>query len=268
MAYTDSHAHLSLVAQELGPAFVGQLLDEYDAAWAASGGAGPLVLDPGVEADDLPARRAAAGRHPFLRYAAGIWPSSEALADPAAHLGRLAAAVETAAATGEAVAAIGEGGLDYHHMNGDGAAQRELFSAQVELADRLDLPMIVHSRDAAADTLDVLRSLHPRIPVVLHCYGYGPDELGAFLALGCFISFAGNLSYRSAARLREACAAVPLERLLLETDSPYLNPEPRRGRPSSPFDIERTYEIAARLRSLPVEELAAIVSANARQLFG
>lgn len=268
MVFTDSHAHLRLVAEELGDEAVTGLLQEYDAAWRLTGGEGPLLVDAGVDADDLPARRELAGDRPFLRYAAGIWPSAEALAEPELHLARLEAAAGAATAAGGPLAAIGEGGLDYHHMNGSREAQRRLFAAQLALADRLRLPMIVHSRDAAADTLDLLTALRPSIPVVLHCYGYGPAEIDAFLALGCWVSFAGNLSYRSAAALREACAALPLERLLLETDAPYLNPEPRRGRPSSPADVARTYDIAAQLHALPVEELAAIVTANARGIFG
>ncbi|HUW39570.1 MAG TPA: TatD family hydrolase [Rectinemataceae bacterium] len=266
MIYTDTHAHLSLVAEELGFAAVSALLLDYEAAWSAGGAAHALILDPGVEADDLPKRRSLLGDRPFLRYAAGIWPSEEALAEPASQLKRLAAALDAGAAAG--VAAIGECGLDYHHMNGPAAAQRELFEAQIELAERRGLPLIVHSRDAAADTLAILGARKPRIPVVLHCYGYGPGELEDFLALGCYISFAGNLSYKSARPLREACALVPGGRLLLETDAPYMNPEPRRGRPSTSADVERTYAVAAALRSTSVEELAATVSANAHSLFG
>ncbi len=271
MIYTDTHAHLSLVAEELGFEAVANLLRDYGTAWAADGA---LILDPGVEADDLPKRRALLGDRPFLRYAAGIWPSEEALADPSVHLDRLVAVLAadpgegSAAALGARVAAIGECGLDYHHMNGNLAAQAELFVGQIELAEHRGLPLIVHSRDAAVDTLGLLRARKPRIPVVLHCYGYGPGELEDFLALGCYISFAGNLSYKSAQKLRSACALVPHGRLLLETDAPYMNPEPRRGRPSTSADVERTYAVAAALRSESIEELAAAVSANALRLFG
>jgi TatD DNase family protein len=278
MIYTDTHAHLSLVAEELGFAAVSALLLDYEAAWSAGGEDRALILDPGVEADDLPKRRVILGDRPFLRYAAGIWPSEEALADPATHLDRLAATIGAAsgdvpgsgedAALGANIAAIGECGLDYHHMNGPAAAQRELFVGQIELAEGRGLPLIVHSRDAAADTLAVLRECKPRIPVILHCYGYGPDELEDFLAFGCSISFAGNLTYKSARPLREACALVPSERLLMETDAPYMNPEPRRGRPSTSADVERTYAVAAALRSTGVEKLAATVSTNALSLFG
>ncbi|MGO8695111.1 MAG: TatD family hydrolase [Rectinemataceae bacterium] len=272
MTFTDSHAHLGLVAEELGFDAVSRVLGDYEMAWSSGSEARALILDIGVEADDLPKRRALLGQGPFLRYAAGIWPSQEALADPPAQLDRLASVLAAVAgpdaASGAGVAAIGECGLDYHHMNGGPAAQRELFAGQIELAELLGLPLIVHSRDAAADTLDVLRASAPRIPVVLHCYGYGPDELEDFLALGCHISFAGNLSYKSSHRLRAACSLVPRERLLLETDAPYMNPEPRRGRPSTSADVERTYAVAASLRSMTIEELAASVSVNALRLFG
>jgi TatD DNase family protein len=104
--------------------------------------------------------------------------------------------------------------------------------------------------------------------VVIHCFGYGPEEARAFLELGCWISFAGNLTYKGSEALRAALALVPDERLLLETDAPYMNPMPKRGKPSSPADIARTYALAAELRGVAVEDLAETVSRNAHRLFG
>lgn len=280
MVYTDSHAHLSSVAEELGPDALRELLDEYGRAAASAPGAGtepPVLVDIGTEPDDLDARAALLGgaaRPSFLRLTAGVWPSAERLASCAASLSALEAAVAAAGRAGLRVAAIGEGGLDYHHMNGPREAQAELFEGQLGLARRLGLPMIVHSREAFADTLDALKSAAPgrgrpdSAAVIIHCFGYGPDEARAFLDAGCFLSFAGNLTYKGASALREACALVPPDRLLLETDAPYMNPMPLRGRPSSPRDVERTYAAAAALRGASVEELAQSVSRNARKLFG
>jgi len=142
-------------------------------------------------------------------------------------------------------------------------AQAQLFESQLALASRLGLPMIVHSRDAASDTLSILRSSRLASPVLIHCFGYGPEEARAFLDLGCYISFAGNLTYKKSDALCEACVIVPADRLLLETDSPYMNPMPRRGEPCSPKDVERTYTFASRLRGVQAEDLAETVSANA-----
>jgi TatD DNase family protein len=276
--FTDTHAHLSMVAHRLGrPALdallaryadtVGEpALDGHDSAGSANLPE-PLVLDPGVEADDLGDRVRLLAGYAFVRLAAGIWPSNEALKNPAAHFALLEKSIKEAGGA-SSIVAIGEGGLDYHHMNGEKEAQRKLFVMQLDLASRMGKPILVHSRDSAVDSLDILRSERPSVPVVLHCFGYGPDEAKAFLDCGCYISFAGNLTYRKAGALREACALVPAERLLLETDSPYMNPEPFRGRPSTPLDVERCYSAAATIRGIAIEELALLVSATAHRLFG
>jgi TatD DNase family protein len=279
MMFTDSHAHLTSVAEKIGADALCDILNELGAASAAPergaappGATAPVLVDIGTEPDDLSSRAALLDptrRASFLRLSAGVWPSAERLADPKGSLTALEAAIEAAGRDGVRVAAIGEGGLDYHHMEGPREAQAALFEGQLELAARLGLPMIVHSREAFEDTLAIVdgaaRAGHR---VVIHCFGYGPAQASAFLDAGCLVSFAGNLTYKGAAALREACAIVPSDRLLLETDAPYMNPMPLRGRPSSPRDVSRTYEAAAALRGVPIEELAKTVSRNARALFG
>ncbi len=284
MICTDSHAHLPWVAEEMGAAAFEAMLAEYGAATDAgaapapcAAASAPLLVDVGTEPGDLAARielLRPLGRSGFLRLTAGIWPSAESLADPEASAAALEASIADARAAGVRVAAIGEGGLDYHHMNAPAEAQARLFRAQLELAARLGLPMIVHSREAFEDTIAIISAARPgkaaldASPVIIHCFGYGPAEARAFLDAGYLLSFAGNLTYKGAEGLREACAGVPADRLLLETDSPYMNPMPRRGRPSSPLDVSRTYEAAAALRGASVEALAESVSRNARALFG
>jgi TatD DNase family protein len=269
MIFTDSHAHLSFVAKELGGQTLAALLDLYVGAQGE-----PLILDPGTEPDDLAVRAALLepwASTGFLRLAAGIWPSPDNLASPGASIATLEAAIARVAAEGTRIAAVGEGGLDYHYSEGIAGSlkstQAQLFMSQLALASRLGLPMIVHSRDAASDTLSILRSSRLTSPVLIHCFGYGPEEARAFLELGCYISFAGNLTYKKSDALCEACAIVPADRLLLETDSPYMNPMPRRGKPCSPMDVERTYAFAASLRGVRIEDLAETVSANAYRLF-
>jgi TatD DNase family protein len=272
MALTDSHAHLSQVAEELGAEALASVLESYAASWEEAGRAhrpGPLLVDIGTESGDLADRTSLFGKGlPFIRLSAGIWPSAESLSKPAEGVAALAAAIGAAEKAGFHVSAIGEGGLDYHHMEGSKEAQAELFEAQLALAAALGLPMIVHSRDAASDTLALVSRAPRSADVIIHCFGYGAAEARTFLDSGCLISFAGNLTYKGSAPLREACALVPAERLLLETDSPYMNPMPRRGSRSTPLDIARTYAVAAELRGVAPEDLAETVSLNARRVFG
>ena len=275
MLFTDTHAHLSFIAQEGGKELLASVLGAYAEAWSAAaleGRHGPLLLDPGVDPGDLGARLdllcGAAGPPPFLRVAAGLWPSGENLASPASSLAALSLSLGEAAARGVRLSAIGEGGLDYHHMDGSRALQAELFEGQLALASSLALPMIVHSRDAFADTLALIVAARPSSSVIIHCFGYGVEEMEAFLDGGCWISFAGNLGYKGSGQLREACARVPESRLLLETDAPYMNPMPKRGKSSTPLDVERTYALAAELRGVSVEALAETVTRNAHLLFG
>lgn len=265
IVFTDSHAHLVDVAEGQGAAWR-ELLARFSAAWSeASPGLLPLLVDVGTEAGDFGRRLGVLGQHPFLRYSLGIWPGEEALREIDESLSALARDLEAA---GPGAAAVGECGLDYHHMDGPSEAQRALFEGQLHLARGRGLPVIVHSREAFADTRAILRDSAVGLKVVIHCFGYGPAEAEAFLEDGHFISFAGNLTYKKAEALREAIRIVPEDRLLLETDSPYMNPEPRRGKPCSPLDIGRTYALAAELKGLSVNELACLVAANATGVFG
>lgn len=270
-ALTDTHAHLSYVVERLGPAALDGISAAYGAAGRPGDGGGsgddswrPFILDPGVDYDDFPGRKAAFGGLPFARLAAGIWPDAESM--PArAREERLA--VLATHARDPACVAVGECGLDYHWMNGTEEEQAALFAAQAELAASLGKPLIVHSREAHADTLAIVRTTAERVPVVIHCFGYDEAACRDYLAAGCYVSFAGNLTYKKSSDLRAACAIVPADRLLLETDAPYMCPEPRRGRDSTPLDIARTYALAAELRGTGVAELARAVTENALAIF-
>jgi TatD DNase family protein len=143
-----------------------------------------------------------------------------------------------------------------------------LFRAQAVLAKTLRLPLIVHSREAFGDTLGLVKDFAGSIDIVIHCFGYGAREARAFLDLGCSLSFAGNISYKKSDDLREALARTPLDMLLLETDSPYMNPMPMRGKPSTPMDLGRTIALASELIRIDVEELALLVHRNALRIFG
>ncbi len=254
--YTDTHAHLGYVLERQGQ----EVLDEISKAYS---GSDARILDPGVEPDDFPRRKAAFSKYPFVRLAAGIWPDARFLESPDNCLSRLESYIAD-----DACIAVGECGLDYHWMHGSVEQQASLFNAQIALALAYQKPLLVHSRKAHDDTLHLVTDAASRIPVVIHCFGYGEAELSDYLAAGCYISFAGNVSYKNSRDLHAAAAGVSLDRLLVETDAPYMNPEPMRGKPSSPLDIQRTYDCIARLKGVTSTELHASVQKNAKEIFG
>ncbi len=265
--YTDTHAHLGLVEERLGRQAVDEMLAAYSLAYASKGSDGkaekaPFIVDIGTRPGDLGRRLEKFGTFPFLRFTAGLWPGPESLEAPEAALAALSGDLDASRCS-----ALGECGLDYHHMAASASAQIALFEAQADMAMQRELPLIVHSRDAFADTLAVAAAAARRIPVVIHCFGYGAEEAEKFLDAGCSLSFAGNLGYKKSEGLRAALALAPLDRLLFETDSPYMNPLPARGKPSTPLDIVRTMECAASLRKLPPEVLATAAQANAFRIF-
>ena len=163
--------------------------------------------------------------------------------------------------------AVGETGLDYYRDLAPRERQAESFRAQAELAVELGKPLVVHTRAADADTVAVLRELPAETPVVLHCFS-SPDLLEPALERGWHMSFAGNLTYPKAPELRWAVARVPAERLLLETDCPYLAPQAVRGKRNEPAYVVHTLAVAAEARGEEAVELEARIEANAAALFG
>ena len=161
--------------------------------------------------------------------------------------------------------AVGETGLDYFRDYAPRDAQRRIFDAQLELAAEVRKPVIIHTRAADEDTLAALAGFTGT--VVLHCFSSLP-LLEPALERGWYVSFAGNATYKNAHDLRSAAYAVPAERLLAETDSPYLAPEPRRGRPNEPANVVHTVAALAHARNADADELAAQIDANATRCFG
>lgn len=255
LGFCDTHAHLSYVMERNGPAF----LEEIAAAFE---GGDAFILDPGVDFNDFPARKAVFGKLPFVRLAAGIWPDASVMEKSPEFVSVLESHVRD-----EACVAVGECGLDYHWMHGTKEQQEALFRLQAELAVKYEKPLIVHSREAHRDTVSIVREYASRVPVIIHCFGYDEAAAREYMALGCRISFAGNITYKKSDDLRAACRVVPDELLLLETDAPYMCPEPRRGKDCSPLDIQRTYALAAALRNTTLEVLGDLVKKNARAVF-
>ncbi|MFW6192717.1 MAG: TatD family hydrolase, partial [Gemmatimonadota bacterium] len=165
------------------------------------------------------------------------------------------------------VVAVGETGLDYHYDNAPRDAQRRSFEAHMELADGRGLPVVVHTREADADTARILERLGAGVTGVLHCYTAGVELLETGVALGWYVSFSGIATFRGfdAAPL---VRRVPDDRLLIETDSPYLAPTPKRGRRNEPAFLPHTCAAVAELRGERPEETAALTRANARRLYG
>ena len=163
--------------------------------------------------------------------------------------------------------AIGETGLDYYRDTAPREDQRRAFEAQLGLAARTGLPVVIHTREAEADTFAMLAEHAEQVRVILHCFS-APGRLDECVERGYLCSFAGNVTYRRAEALQAAARDVPAELLLVETDAPYLAPKPRRGRPNEPANVVHTAEFVAGLRGMAYEELDAAVGENSARVFG
>ncbi len=174
-------------------------------------------------------------------------------------------------ASSEKVVAIGEIGLDYHYDHSPRDVQKHIFAQQLDMAIRIGLPVIVHDREAHGDTMDVLQKrfsgTNIEYPGVLHCFSGSYEMALACIDMGFFISFAGPLTFNNAKRLKSIGSCIRLDRVLLETDCPYLAPQPKRGRRNEPSYIKYIARELASLVSLPVEEIAKITTENAKRLF-
>jgi TatD DNase family protein len=241
----DTHAHLDACA---GPA---------DALVERAREAGVTrIVSVGTHADSWRETLAIAERNEGVFAALGLHPHEAADGD----LGALRDALAH-----PRVVAVGETGLDYYRDYAPRDDQRRIFAAQLELAAEVGKPVVIHTRAADDDTAAALAGFEG--PVVLHCFS-SPPLLEPALERGWYVSFAGNVTYKNAHDLRAAAFAVPADRLLVETDSPYLAPEPRRGRPNEPANLVHTVAALARARNVDVDELAAQTDANAARVFG
>lgn len=165
------------------------------------------------------------------------------------------------------VVAVGECGLDNHRDHSTPQQQRRAFSGQIAVAREAGLPLVIHTRDAARETLDTLEREAGDHPVILHCFSL-PEHLDEVVERGYMLSFAGPVTFNRSHELQRAALRAPLDLLLVETDSPYLAPVPRRGRPNRPANVAHTLRFVAALRDMPEAELDAVTSANAARVFG
>jgi TatD DNase family protein len=243
----DTHAHLDACA------------DRPSALIRRARSAGvDRIVTVGTGIDSCRAALGLADLHEEIFAALGIDPhqAGDAEADRVGELRDLA--------EHDRAVAIGETGLDYFRDRAPRDRQRRLFESQLELAAELAKPVVIHTRDAEADTADVLGGFEGT--VVMHCFS-SPGLLQTVLDRGYYVSFAGNVTYPNAADLRTAAAQVPAERILAETDSPYLAPQARRGRPNEPANVVLTIAELAKIRGEDADELGARIDANASAAF-
>lgn len=167
------------------------------------------------------------------------------------------------------VVAVGEIGLDYYWEEPDHDIQKIWFIRQLELARNSKKPVIIHSREAAKDTYDIMTAQHAEeIGGVIHCYSYSAEMALDYMKMGFYIGIGGVVTFKNGKKMKEVVQAIPIERILLETDSPYLAPEPNRGKRNSSLNIPYIAQEIAQLKGLKPEEVEQITNQNAKQLFG
>jgi TatD DNase family protein len=246
----DTHCHLHLLEEPAEEVVAGALAE----------GVGHLV-DVGVDLASSRQAAANAARLARVSATAGVHPhDADTLDGPAlAELRRLLADGR--------VVGVGETGLDYHYDNSPRPAQRAAFAAHAGLARELDKTLVVHCREAFEDVLAVLDGEGAPSRVVFHCFAGDERDAARVVEAGWYVSFAGMLTFRNAPELRAACAAVPLDRMVLETDSPFLSPHPFRGRPNRPGRVAVTARTVAELHGTTPEAVAEATTRTAAEAF-
>lgn len=202
-------------------------------------------------------------RYPFVYGAVGVHPSetAELNEDNYKWLREVAKTPK--------IVAIGEIGLDYYWDTPDRQIQKEWFQRQMELALELKLPAIIHSRDAAADTYDMIKAADLKLTGgVIHCFSYGKEMAKNYLDMGFYLGIGGVVTFKNARKLKEVVEYAPIEQLLLETDCPYLAPEPNRGKRNSSMNLTYVAKEIARLKDMDYEEVISITEENAKKMYG
>ncbi len=224
-----------------------------------------LVLNPGCDLESSRKAVAYAETYPHVYAAVGIHPENI----EGVELERDLPALEALAKSSPKVRAIGEIGLDYYWVKEPEQRrfQAEVFRAQMRLAGRLQLPVIIHDREAHLDSLTVVEQ-YPAVRGVFHCYSGSVEFAQRLLDLGYLLSFTGVITYKNAKKAVDVVRAVPLDRLMIETDSPYMAPVPYRGKRNSSLYVYRMAEAIAEIKEVPLEEVIAQTTENGKRLFG
>jgi TatD DNase family protein len=247
--FIDSHTHLDHCEEEPEALIA-------DALWAGVG----LIVQSGIDLERSWQSVAMAGRFPEVFATVGLHPQEAGLLDDEGKAGLEEMVLD------QRVVGVGETGFDFFHDNWPHHVQEDAFLYHLDLARRTDLPVVIHTRDAADRTLAVLAKHAAGLTVILHCFSL-PDRLDEIVTRGYYMSFAGNVTYKNASALQAAAAAAPADRLLFETDAPWLTPAPLRGRPNRPALVAAVYDFVAGLRGVDREALAVQVEANVLRAF-
>ena len=255
----DSHCHLA------GDEFTGDLVDVIGRA-KESGLAGALVILGAEDEAELQRARNVSSAWDGVRFSVGVHPhqAGQFATDPAAAARQARAAIEAQPLS----RAVGEIGLDYHYDYSPRDVQQHVFRQQIQLARTLRLPIVIHTREAEADTFRILDEEQARdIGGVFHCFTGDREMATRCLDIGFHVSLAGIVTFPRALELKEVAKMVPLDRLLVETDSPFLAPVPHRGKRNEPAHVTRVAEVLAELRGTTVEEIGRATEANHIRLF-
>lgn len=250
--FVDSHCHINFpdFAEKLPGLFARMAENRVSHALCIS-----------VELEKFPEVRALAEAHPHIYASVGVHPDHEDCTEPSVD-------ELVALAAHPRVVAIGETGLDYYRLTGDLEWQRERFRTHIRAARASGKPLVIHTRAAADDTLTIMREERAgEAGGVMHCFTESLAVAEAAIELGFYISFSGIVTFKNAAALREVAAAIPLERMLIETDSPYLAPVPHRGQTNEPGYVKHVAEEIARLRNTTPEAIGAATTENFFRLF-
>ena len=248
----DTHAHMDDRAfDEDREALLSRLPEE---------GIG-LLMNPGCSLASSRAACALAGNYDYIYAAVGSHPDAAAEVCP-----EVLEQYRVLIRENPKVRAIGEIGLDYHYEDIPREIQKEAFRAQMALAAELNLPVIVHEREAHGDGMAIVREF-PTVTGVFHCYSGSLEMARELISLGWYIGFTGVLTFKNARKALEVAAALPLERIVLETDCPYMSPEPFRGKRNDPGKLYRMAQALAALRGLSEEEIQRVTLENGRRLY-
>ena len=203
-----------------------------------------------------------AHQYDFIYAAIGTHP------DDAPELSDAAIEMYRQMATDEKVKAIGEIGLDYFHEDVPKEVQIHWFRKQLELAEELKLPVVIHSRDAAQDTLDIIKEEHgEQIGGVIHCFSYGKEMAQIYLDMGFYLGIGGVVTFKNGKKLKEVVKCTPIERIVLETDAPYLTPEPNRGKRNASHYLKYVAQEIAQLKGMTVKEVIDVTTKNAKEMY-
>lgn len=252
--YIDSHAHFNLIIEE--GLTISELLEQMRQHEITT------AVQIGTDIESTLWSRDFAAANSAIYYTAGLHPEHRFDSERTTEL---VSTIDTCCEDQKCIA-IGEIGLDYHYPGFDKQNQQLLLEIQLQSANQNDMPLVIHSRDAMDDTLAILDNFSPE-RVLFHCFGGTRDDAEKVIDRGWYISFAGNLTFKKAVDLQQAAAYIPLDRLLLETDAPYLSPVPVRGKTNVPANVRHTYAFAAQLRNSGVDELATAIESNFYNFF-